>query len=76
MHDLEMGDQKRTKYLKMHDLDLKMKDQMQGHENAGPGNAGPQKHDRELEHKLAKATARWRVAANSARYTRASQVRN
>jgi len=36
------------KYLKIQDL--KMKDQMSGHENAGP-----QKHDRKLEDKLLKA---------------------
>ena len=36
------------KYLKMQDL--KMKDQMSGHENAGP-----QKHDRKSEDKLPKA---------------------
>jgi len=38
------------KYPQMHDL--KMKDQVAGHENAGPGNAGPRKHDRNLEDKL------------------------
>ena len=37
------------KYLKMHDL--KMKDQMSGHENAGQ-----QKHDRKLADKLPKAS--------------------
>jgi len=42
------------KYPQMHDL--KMKDQVAGHENAGPGNAGPRKHDRNLEDKLPKAS--------------------
>ena len=66
MQHLKIGDRKKMKYLKMHDL--KMKDQVPGHDSSGPENAGPQKHDRELEDKLAKAIARWRVAANSARY--------
>ena len=35
--------------------DLKMQDQIAGHENAGPENAGPQKQDRKMEDKLPKA---------------------
>jgi len=35
--------------------DLKMKDQIAGHENAVPENAGPQKQDRKMEDKLPKA---------------------
>jgi len=31
--------------------DLKMKDQMSGHENAGPEVEGPQKQDRKMEDK-------------------------
>ena len=72
MQDLKIGDRKKMKYLKMHDL--KMKDQVPGHDSSGP-------EMRDHRNMTGNWRTSWRKRLQDCKQTRlgttrASQVRN